>query len=163
MNTHFVAFGKLSFEQHLSIYAARGKFRNILLCGQMDSAHLDFILVGFAELCRHMQASRGVLEIGLQGDRLQLRCADCKFNAELLSAFFYVAKLQENAVIFELYLPTLADVSFTELSDIINFKSREELFRDLENNQVNMEHELVRLVSDYAKKRSAIFGRSTET
>lgn len=137
--------GEITLLNEMSVLHARKKFRQLLLYCQFPQAKVDFLLVGFAGLCRQLQREAATLEIVHLGHELQLRTngfnRDTKRPAADWSSFF---EIRRNGIGYSLglILPEPDSVAVSQMSAILRFKSREELFLELEHNKENLEKEV---------------------
>ena len=141
MNSSPMPLGYFSFGNELSVHHARTKFRNLLLFCELPVVKVDFFVVGFSELGRELQRKQETLEVSINGCHLQLKTVSFSSSLARFSSFFDV-KHQGLYTIFALSIPDLRTDDFSKMSDIVRFKSREELFLELEHNKENLEKEV---------------------
>ena len=141
MNFVATSIGQFVFLSEQHVHQARSKFRQLLMHCKLPLVKVDFFLVGFSELGRQLQRERASLEVSVSGQQLQLRTHSFSSNLASLGAFFET-KRQGAFTNFVISIPEIEADDLARMSEIVQFKSREELFLELEHNKENLEKEV---------------------
>ncbi len=142
--------GALQFEHALSAQQACQKFRALLLALQVDPLKVDFLLVGFNELCVFMDSQSDALKIYYLDQQLRLQVPSQASDLRLCQHFFDSTHYLSAATVFSISLPVCSEAALDEARKILAFKDRNELFIELANNQANLEREVVKRTAELA-------------
>ncbi|HEX7642405.1 MAG TPA: response regulator [Burkholderiaceae bacterium] len=142
MTVLYETLGVLPLSSEVDVQRARQKFAAMLSCVGIHSVRLDFLSVGFAELCRRALAAGQSIEIGLYGDMLLMRGPLKQGYPTDLSEFFDISVSSAGVRLFQMALPRLNKSAISRMREIVNFKSRDQLFAELERNRANLEKEV---------------------
>lgn len=135
--------GQVSLANDTQRSEARRRFRLLLQCTAVSSERSDFLQVGFAQLCRCLQALQQPLELYWQEASLYFRLPEAVQGAELqaLEAFFGIRRIDGASYFFR----ELADCDASQIRqmrEILSIRSRDQLLDELRENQASLEQQV---------------------